>query len=94
VTDAAASPPPGDTAELDTSKLDEIIATRRAKIGSLRQAGIDPYPVRFRPTHTVAEVRAAHGDLAAGESSGEVVTVAGRVVASASDGPPAVPRAA
>jgi lysyl-tRNA synthetase class II len=52
--DASAEAPAGE------SKLDEILATRRAKVAELRDAGIEPYPVRFRPTHTLAEVRAAY----------------------------------
>jgi lysyl-tRNA synthetase, class II len=63
------------------SKLDEIVATRRAKVAELVAAGVEPYPVRFRPTHTLAEVRAAHGELGSGEQTGEQVTVAGRLVA-------------
>lgn len=65
----------------DASKLDEIIATRRAKVAAMRAAGVEPYPVRFRPTVTLAQVRQRHADLEAGASSGEVVTIAGRVVA-------------
>jgi lysyl-tRNA synthetase, class II len=65
----------------EVSKLDEIIAVRRSKVDALRDAGIEPYPVRFAPTHTVAEVVAAHPELAPGEETGEQVTVAGRVVA-------------
>ncbi|MEX0592218.1 MAG: hypothetical protein WD152_01985, partial [Nitriliruptoraceae bacterium] len=86
MTDAVASPPPqgDDTTSpdaLEGSKLDEIIATRRAKVAAMRDAGIEPYPVRFRPTSTIAEIRATHDGLAPGEGSGVVSTVAGRVVA-------------
>jgi lysyl-tRNA synthetase, class II len=69
--------PPAST---DASKLDEIVAARRAKVARLRATGVEPYPVRFRPTHSLAEVRAAHDGLAAGASSGEEVAVAGRIV--------------
>ncbi|MFP4636327.1 MAG: lysine--tRNA ligase [Nitriliruptoraceae bacterium] len=64
----------------DDSKLAEIVATRRAKVQRLREEGVDPYPVRFRPTHTLAEVRAAHEGLEPGDETGVEVTVAGRVV--------------
>jgi lysyl-tRNA synthetase class 2 len=70
----------------DGSKLAEIVAARTAKLDALRAAGIDPYPVRFRPTHTVAGVVAAHPDLEPGQETGEQVTVAGRVVAKRSMG--------
>jgi len=76
------APPSGDPAASPSgdSMLHEIIATRRAKVVALRDAGIDPYPVRFRPTHTLAEVHAAYPDLAPGTETGDQVTVAGRLV--------------
>ena len=37
-------------------------------------------PYRFEPTATAAQLHAAHGDLAAGESSGVRATVAGRLM--------------
>ena len=77
-------PDPGepevDDAAQDASKLAEIVATRRTKIEQLRASGIDPYPVRFRPTHTLAAVRETHDGLEAGTETGEQVTVAGRLV--------------
>ena len=63
------------------SKLDEIIAGRRAKVDRLREDGIEPYPVRFRPSRTLAAVRDAYADLEPGTETGEEVTVAGRIVA-------------
>jgi len=65
----------------EASKLAEIVAGRRAKIDTLRAAGIDPYPPRFRPSATVAEVRAAHEGLPAETETDVAVTVAGRLVA-------------
>ena len=67
-------------AEHGESKLDDLIATRRAKVAELRDAGVEPYPVRFAPSHTLAQVHDAHGHLEAGTETGERVTVAGRVV--------------
>jgi len=63
------------------SKLDEILATRRAKLDTLRAAGVDPHPPRFRPSHTLAEVRLSHEGLAPETETSTVVTVAGRIVA-------------
>jgi lysyl-tRNA synthetase, class II len=77
VTDRADGRSPDDTPE---STLDRIVATRRAKVAQLRDAGVEPYPVRFRPTHTVAEVRSRYPDLDPGTETGDRVTVAGRVV--------------
>jgi lysyl-tRNA synthetase, class II len=63
------------------SKLDDLVATRRAKIVELREAGVEPYPVTFDPTATLAEVRDRFDGLEAGTETGEEVTVAGRIVA-------------
>jgi lysyl-tRNA synthetase, class II len=73
--------PTGDERELPGSKLAEIVAARREKVAALRDAGIEPYPVRFRPTHAVAAVRAAYPSLEPGDETGDTVTIAGRVVA-------------
>ena len=74
--DPTASSDPAD----EQSKLDEIVATRRQKVADLRAMGVEPYPVHARPTHTLAEVREAWADLAAGEETGTTVSVAGRLV--------------
>lgn len=57
-----------------------LTAARLAKVDALRQAGVEPYPVRFERSATTAEVRDRFGDLAAGSATGERVTVAGRVM--------------
>jgi lysyl-tRNA synthetase class 2 len=68
------------TATDDADDLPEQVRVRRAKRERLLAEGTEPYPVGVGRTHTLAAVREAHGGLAAGESSGEVVTVSGRVV--------------
>ena len=65
----------------EASKLDEIMAVRREKVAALRAAGVDPHPPRFRPSHTLLEVRDAYHSLEAETDSGDEVTVAGRIVA-------------
>ena len=74
---------PQDAAEAsnEASKLAEIMAGRREKVAALRAAGVDPHPPRFRPTHTLMEVRDAHHGLEAQTETDHVVTVAGRLVA-------------
>jgi lysyl-tRNA synthetase, class II len=62
------------------SKLDDLVATRRAKIIELREAGVEPYPVTFDPTATLAEVRERFDGLDPDTETGEEVTVAGRIV--------------
>jgi len=56
---------------------EEIIALRREKLERLRARGIDPYPQRFRRTHTAQEAI----DLLGEGDQGPEVTVAGRVMA-------------
>ncbi|MBS3941289.1 MAG: lysine--tRNA ligase [Actinobacteria bacterium] len=58
-----------------------MVAGRRAKVAQLRESGIEPYPVRFSPTTTVAALRERYPDLGPGTETGEQATVAGRIVA-------------
>ncbi len=53
---------------------------RREKLARLRAAGVDAYPVGFTRTHTLAAVAEGWKRLEAGEESGDVVRVAGRIV--------------
>ena len=54
---------------------------RLRKVADLRTRGIDPYPVGFRPTVEAADLHARFADLAPEASTGEVVSVAGRLMA-------------
>lgn len=65
---------------VDADDLPEQLRVRRAKRDRLLAAGVDPYPVTVPRTHTLAEVRAAHPDLAPGTETDDVVGVTGRVV--------------
>jgi len=57
---------------------EEIIALRTAKLERLRSRGIDPYPARFRPSHTAQQAL----ELLAGRpETSDPVTVAGRITA-------------
>ncbi|WP_246260766.1 lysine--tRNA ligase [Cellulomonas taurus] len=53
---------------------------RRSKRDRLLAEGQEPYPVGVPRTHTIAQVRAEHPDLEAGQETEDVVGVAGRVV--------------
>jgi lysyl-tRNA synthetase, class II len=53
---------------------------RRDKLARLRAAGVDAYPVGFERSHTLDEVPRGWEALEAGEESGDVVRVAGRIV--------------
>ena len=54
------------TEALSTEGLPEQVRVRREKLDRLRAEGIDPYPVTFPRTHTLAQVRAEAGELPAG----------------------------
>ncbi len=57
---------------------EEIISLRTAKLERLRSRGIDPYPARFRPSHTAQQAAAL---LEGRDEHSDPVTVAGRVTA-------------
>ncbi|MEQ7125526.1 lysine--tRNA ligase [Actinopolymorpha sp. B11F2] len=60
--------------------LPEQMRIRRDKRSRLIERGIDPYPVSIARTHTLAELRARFHDLPPDHSTGETVTVVGRVI--------------
>ncbi|MFE1786318.1 bifunctional lysylphosphatidylglycerol synthetase/lysine--tRNA ligase LysX [Streptomyces sp. NPDC059506] len=66
--------------------LPEQMRVRREKLDRLRAAGVDPYPVAFPRTTTIADLRAAHPDLAPDTATGVRVGVTGRVVLSRTGG--------
>ncbi len=63
-----------------STPLDSIIENRKEKLQKLRQAGVNPYPARCEVTATAAEVAARFTALQTGETSTEIVSVAGRLV--------------
>jgi lysyl-tRNA synthetase class 2 len=75
-------PRSGEKAEAEgDDDVPEQMRVRRAKYDRLvADPSRAPYPVRVDRTHTLAEVRAAHPDLAPGTETGEVVGVTGRVI--------------
>jgi lysyl-tRNA synthetase, class II len=58
---------------------DDLLAVRRAKLERLRADGIDPFPHTFAGVVPVADVHAAHADLADGEETDARYRVAGRL---------------
>jgi len=60
--------------------ISEQMQVRLAKADRLRAAGIEPYPVSYPRTHSIAEIRERFGDLAVDAATGERVGVTGRVV--------------
>ncbi len=63
-----------------TSEDHPLIAARAAKVAALREAGVDPYPVRYERSHLAAELHAVHGGLEPGVETEVDVSVAGRVM--------------
>ncbi len=78
VSDPTEQPAPAD--EHAGSGLLAEKARRLARIAELRERGEQPYPYRFDRTHTLAEVRAAWGDIEPGSETEHHVAVAGRVM--------------
>jgi lysyl-tRNA synthetase, class II len=65
----------------DDEDRSAVEQARRVKLARLRAAGIDTFPVGFRRSHTLDEVRRGWEEaLEAGQESGDVVRVAGRIV--------------
>jgi len=58
--------------------LDKLRAARIEKLNALREAGVNPYPYRFVPTHTVESMVEGEEALTAGEKK---ISAAGRVMA-------------
>jgi lysyl-tRNA synthetase class 2 len=61
-----------DTPNTPNSSIAEIVTNNYAKIKAIREKGIDPFPHRFKPTHTMAEAAKLAPEAPA--------TVAGRMV--------------
>ena len=65
----------------DDEDRSAVEQARRVKLARLGAAGIDAFPVGFRRSHTLDEVRRGWEEaLEAGQESGDVVRVAGRIV--------------
>jgi lysyl-tRNA synthetase class 2 len=72
----------GGAARPSSAELPEQMQVRLRKVGRLRGEGIDPYPVGYPRTHTIAQVRAEFGGLPADATTGKIVGVTGRVMLS------------
>ena len=79
MTDAPVTPADSaDAVEIDD--VPEQIRVRREKRQRLLDSGQQAYPVRVPVTTTIAAVRAAHPDLEPDVATGEIVSIAGRVI--------------
>ncbi len=59
---------------------------RLTKLRALADRGIDPYPVKFERDRAASEIHERYDGLQAGEETGDIVRVAGRVMLSRSHG--------
>jgi lysyl-tRNA synthetase, class II len=60
--------------------LEQEKARRLGAIDALRASGTNPYPYRFDRSHTLGEIRAAHGTIEPGTETEVSVAVAGRIM--------------
>ena len=60
----------------DHKSLQQIIDIRIQKLQKLREAGIDPYPHHYKPTHKSESIKGDYADL-----EGKTVRIAGRIMA-------------
>ncbi len=59
----------------------DVFAARRQKLDSLRAAGVEPFPHEYDGVEPIADVRAAHEGLSAGDETDVAHRVAGRLAA-------------
>ena len=64
----------------------EQIRVRKEKLERLKSKGVEPYPVGYPRTTTIAELREKFAGLPADEATGERVSVAGRILLSRTGG--------
>jgi len=63
------------------SNLEEIRATRIAKIGQIKELGLNPYAYKWETTHHAQELQEKYLGLANGEEVEDTVSIAGRIIA-------------
>ena len=67
-------------------ELSELLLQRRRKVDALWEAGVNPYPNDYRPSHTSADVVAAYGAQETIEENPQIFCIAGRIIARRSFG--------
>jgi lysyl-tRNA synthetase, class II len=66
---------------MEGDELPQVLIDRRHKLEELRAAGIEPFPHAFPGVQPIADVKAPHADLPAGEETGARARIAGRLAA-------------
>ena len=81
VTEDQQAPPRDDAADATgADDLPEQMRVRRDKRARLVEEGVDPYPVGFRRSTSLRDLRERHAGLPADTATGEKAAVAGRVI--------------
>ena len=57
----------------------ELLAARRRKLEALRENGVEPFPHAYPGVRSIAEAKAPHEALEAGDETDDHVRVAGRL---------------
>src|SRR5687767_5952860 len=65
----------------ESHELSQVLIDRRRKLEELRAAGIEPFPHAYSGVRPIAEVKAPHADLPAGEETDARARIAGRLAA-------------
>jgi lysyl-tRNA synthetase, class II len=61
-------------------RLEEALAARRDKLDRIREAGVEPFALRFDPDASPGDIRREFEGIEAGAETGRRVRVAGRIV--------------
>lgn len=61
-------------------ETNELMRQRKAKLKEIREAGIDPYPHQYAPTHTTSQIQNEFGQVNETPDESHRVTVAGRIM--------------
>ena len=67
-------------------ELSELLLQRRRKLDAMWEAGINPFPNDFKPTHTSRDLADAYGQVTEIEDNSPDFAVAGRIIARRSFG--------
>jgi lysyl-tRNA synthetase, class II len=63
-----------------SSNLEEIRASRIAKVAQIKELGLNPYAYKWESSHHAAQLQEKYADLASGEEVADKVAIAGRIV--------------
>ena len=71
---------PDESAAADRDELPEQMRVRQEKRARMLDDGVEPYPVGYPRTASLAEIRQRYGDLPTDTATGDTVSTTGRVI--------------